>query len=356
VSGIGDVLALTSALEIGDIHRCAAAGNFASYARMINGRHESNGKAKRVGNGKCGNKRLGGTFIDAAHHAVRYDSSIRRFCERSCAASRADVAVKAVAHRLARAFYRIMREADLGFDKAFSALIATVPAGWNGRLGAVPLQLRLGVGNWDAAATATGHVDLEKVERPEFAADQKPHTPWPYDAGTNLRFSKKPQRVLDVGVDLRGGYFAVAGPTYRFRAIVKDRFNTAEHAVPFAYALCRRSPSVSAPRGAGPLLHGPASSCMDSHRPRVSIESLERARRHCFNICSAIAACKAVGGCVEARDSGRATQFSRTECAARGDAGSESDVGVGSRTAVISGRARVVDGAAARRNDDRAPQ
>ena len=46
VSGIGKVLALTIALETGDIGRFASPGNFASYARTVSSRRESNGKKK----------------------------------------------------------------------------------------------------------------------------------------------------------------------------------------------------------------------------------------------------------------------------------------------------------------------
>jgi len=83
VSGIGDVLALTIALETGDVHRFASAGKFASYARMVDSRRESNGKTKGVGNRKCGNKHLSWAFIEAAHYAVRYDPSVRRFTSAS---------------------------------------------------------------------------------------------------------------------------------------------------------------------------------------------------------------------------------------------------------------------------------
>ena len=58
VSGIGEVLALTIALETGDIRRFETPGDFASYARTVNSRHESNGKKKGEGNTKCGNKHL----------------------------------------------------------------------------------------------------------------------------------------------------------------------------------------------------------------------------------------------------------------------------------------------------------
>jgi hypothetical protein len=107
-------------------------------------------------------------------------------------------------------------QSDLGFDNDFTAVIASVRAGWNGRFGELPLQLWLGVGNWDTAATATGHADLPNGERLVFEADQKPHTNWMYDVGANLEFSKRFQLVLDAGFDFDGGYVLVVGPTYRF--------------------------------------------------------------------------------------------------------------------------------------------
>ncbi|MFL6629745.1 MAG: transposase, partial [Vitreoscilla sp.] len=54
VSGIGQVLAMTIALETGDIARFDGPGNFASYARTVDSRRESNGKKKGQGNAKCG--------------------------------------------------------------------------------------------------------------------------------------------------------------------------------------------------------------------------------------------------------------------------------------------------------------
>jgi len=45
VSGIGEVLSFTIALETGDVRRFAGPGNFASPARTVNSRRESNGKS-----------------------------------------------------------------------------------------------------------------------------------------------------------------------------------------------------------------------------------------------------------------------------------------------------------------------
>ena len=105
---------------------------------------------------------------------------------------------------------------DLGFDDDFTAVIATVRAGYQGDLGGLPLQMWFGVGSWDTAATAVGHTDLPGGGRFVFEADQRPHTKWMYDVGTNLEFSKKIQLVADVGFDFEGGYLLVIGPTWRF--------------------------------------------------------------------------------------------------------------------------------------------
>jgi transposase len=115
VSGIGKTLAMTIAMETGDIKRFDAAGHYASYARMVGSRHESNGKKKGTGNTKCGNKYLAWAFIEAAHFAVRYDEVIKRFYQKKCAKSLSVVAIKAVAHKLARACYHIMRDNE-AFD------------------------------------------------------------------------------------------------------------------------------------------------------------------------------------------------------------------------------------------------
>jgi len=117
VSGIGDVLALTIALETGDIGRFAGPGNFASYARTVDSVRESNGKQKGRGNAKCGNKHLAWAFIEAAHFAVRYDATIKRWYQKKCANSLSVVALKAVAHKLARACYYVMKDGR-SFDAA----------------------------------------------------------------------------------------------------------------------------------------------------------------------------------------------------------------------------------------------
>ncbi len=110
VVGVGKILAPTIRLETGDIGRFADAGHYVSYCRCVGSRHVSNGKAKGRGNTKNGNPYLSWAWIEAAHFAIRYHPDVRRFYERKRARTHRVVALKAVAHKLARAGYYVMRD------------------------------------------------------------------------------------------------------------------------------------------------------------------------------------------------------------------------------------------------------
>jgi transposase len=121
VSGIGDILGLTILLETGEIGRFAKVGCYASYARCVDSARMSNSRKKGEGNAKCGNRYLGWAFVEAAHFAVRYEPRIRRFFERKRARRGAMVAIKAVAHKLARAAYHVLsRKQPFELERAFS--------------------------------------------------------------------------------------------------------------------------------------------------------------------------------------------------------------------------------------------
>ena len=110
VPGIGQILALTIMLETGDIGRFASVGNFASYCRCVGSQKISNGKKKGKGNTKNGNKYLAWAFVEAAHFAIQFNSKIKSFYQRKKAKTKVVVAIKAVAHKLCRACYYIMRD------------------------------------------------------------------------------------------------------------------------------------------------------------------------------------------------------------------------------------------------------
>ncbi|MBP0633719.1 IS110 family transposase [Cupriavidus sp. AcVe19-1a] len=110
VPGIGQILASVILLETGPIERFASAGNFASYARCVDSQHLSNGKKKGEGNTKNGNKYLSWAFVEAANFAMRFCAEAKRFYERKKAKTNPIVARKALAHKLARACFHILKE------------------------------------------------------------------------------------------------------------------------------------------------------------------------------------------------------------------------------------------------------
>ena len=110
VPGIGPVLATTIMLETGTISRFAKVGNFSSYCRCVDSRRESNSRKKGEGNTKNGNKYLAWAFVEAANFAIRSCPEARRFYERKKRARNRIVAIKALAHKLARACYYMLRE------------------------------------------------------------------------------------------------------------------------------------------------------------------------------------------------------------------------------------------------------
>ncbi|MBR0832684.1 IS110 family transposase [Bradyrhizobium manausense] len=110
VPGIGQTLATVILLETGPIDRFADVGNFASYARCVDSVHTSNRKKKGEGNVKNGNKYLAWAFVEAANFARRFCPEAKRFHERKKARTNNIVATKALAHKLARACYHILKE------------------------------------------------------------------------------------------------------------------------------------------------------------------------------------------------------------------------------------------------------
>ena len=119
-TGIGRVLGLTIVVETGPVQRFARVGNYASYSRLVGSERLSNGKRKGRGNTKSGNKYLAWAYLEAANFAVRYNPTIKRYYQRKRAKTNGVVAIKAVAHKLARACYYMLRDGtDFDVKRAF---------------------------------------------------------------------------------------------------------------------------------------------------------------------------------------------------------------------------------------------
>jgi transposase len=108
--GIGKILVLTVMLETGPISRFAKAGNYVSYCRKVSSKWISNEKKKGKGNKKSGNKYLAWAFSEAAEIARRYDENARAYYNRKAQQTNRMVAHNALAHKLARVAYYIMRD------------------------------------------------------------------------------------------------------------------------------------------------------------------------------------------------------------------------------------------------------
>jgi transposase len=109
VWGIGEILSLVIMYEAGDMSRFAGVGDFASYARCVNATRLSNGKKKASNNAKNGNRYLAWGFVEAAHFAIRSYPEAKRYYDRKASKTNRVVAIKAIAHKLARASFHVLR-------------------------------------------------------------------------------------------------------------------------------------------------------------------------------------------------------------------------------------------------------
>jgi transposase len=108
IPGIGPILAMTIALETGEISRFKTPEDFASYSRTVKSQRLSNGREKGRNNQKCGNKYLAWAFVEASNFARRCDSQCRQWFDRKLARRGNIVATKALACKLAKAAWHVM--------------------------------------------------------------------------------------------------------------------------------------------------------------------------------------------------------------------------------------------------------
>jgi transposase len=108
--GVGKILSLTIMLETGPISRFATVGDYVSYCRKVPSQWISNEKRKGSGNTKNGNKYLAWAYAEASDFARRFYPEPRAYYQRKMQKTNSVVAHSALAHKLARAGYYVMRD------------------------------------------------------------------------------------------------------------------------------------------------------------------------------------------------------------------------------------------------------
>jgi transposase len=116
IPGIGNILGLTINLEVGDIGRFPAVGDYSSYCRCVESKRLSNGKKKGENNKKNGNRYLAWAYVEAAQFCRRFCVKAQSFYQSKAAKTKSVVAVKALSNKLSKASYYIMRD-QVAFDE-----------------------------------------------------------------------------------------------------------------------------------------------------------------------------------------------------------------------------------------------
>lgn len=120
---------MTITMEVGDIGRFAAAGDFASYCRTVAAQRLANQKQQGENNAKCGNKHLARALVEATNYARRYDDRCRQWYDRKAAKTGPVLATKALACKLAKAAWHVMaKDVDYDPERVFGPAPAAKPA------------------------------------------------------------------------------------------------------------------------------------------------------------------------------------------------------------------------------------
>lgn len=100
IPGVGEVTALTWALEVGDPQRFSSVGKAASYCGLCSGQHQSGGKEYRGPISKQRNRHLQSILVEAAKLAPRWNAELAAVYERERERGNPNRATLAVARKL----------------------------------------------------------------------------------------------------------------------------------------------------------------------------------------------------------------------------------------------------------------
>jgi transposase len=115
------VLGLVLLYEIHDIRRFPEEGQFLSYARLVRCEHESAGKKKGTGGNKIGNAHLKWAFSEATCLLVRSSERAKVWLARREKKHGKKRALGALAARLGRAVYHLLRKGEVFDEQRFFA-------------------------------------------------------------------------------------------------------------------------------------------------------------------------------------------------------------------------------------------
>jgi transposase len=121
VPGIGKILALVLLYEIHDIRRFPEVGQFLSYARLVRCAHESAGKKQGTGGNKIGNAHLKWAFSEAACLFLRESEQAKKWLARREKKHGKARALGALAARLGRTVYHLLRKQEVFDPRRFFA-------------------------------------------------------------------------------------------------------------------------------------------------------------------------------------------------------------------------------------------
>jgi len=122
ISGVGDILALSILYEIGDIKRFESVQKFASYSRLVKCKAESAGKTYGTQGNKIGNAHLKWAFSEAAILFLRNNDSAKHYIAKMEKRMPKSKALSALAHKLGRAIYYMLRNKTVFDENKFLAV------------------------------------------------------------------------------------------------------------------------------------------------------------------------------------------------------------------------------------------
>jgi transposase len=114
--GTGKILALTIELEIHDVERFPSRQCFASYSRLINAAHTSNGKRYGTAGHKIGNPYLKWAFSEVGVHAIQFSPRINALRQKLSKKHGPGRSLSVLAHKFGRAFYFMLKNGT-AFDE-----------------------------------------------------------------------------------------------------------------------------------------------------------------------------------------------------------------------------------------------